>query len=737
MTEHLRLSPAQSPLWYAQQLDPASPVYNTADYVRIEGPLDVARFEAAVRQAVGEAESLHTRYGSDESGPWQVIDPRPFPFPVRECPEDEALAWMRADVRTPVDLAEGPLFAQALFRVGPRTWLWHQRIHHIAIDGFAFSMLARRVADLYTTGQGRPFRPFATVLEVADAYFASPKHQADREFWRTYLDGMPEPAALAAPAPVADHTVRAVTRIGPERAAELRVAGWPESFAAATAAYLHRMTGTAEAVLGLPVMGRLGTPLLRVPAIVMNIVPLRVPVRPGQTVPELARQIAAEIRRSRPHHRYRHEQMRRDLGLVGSDRRLFGPVVNAMPFDNDLRFGTAVGTVHNISAGPVEDLALGIRDFGDGTGMSLEIDGNPARYTSSELADHLDRLLRLLDDPGTPLGRLRLGPAVAPRRPVWRDRVVTPLLDRIAERVGAAPEAVAVEQGGVRYTYAELWARSGAVAAGLAVEPDDVVAVRMRREPDAIVAILGVLLAGAAYLPVDPDGPAGRNRDVLEDARPVLIIDEIAGGNTTARRTVPEDALEDARPVLIIDEIAGGNTTARRTVPEDALAYVIYTSGSTGRPNGVEISRGALAHFVAAATHRYGFTEHDRVLQFAALHFDASVEEIFGTLSTGGTLVLRESEMHASAEAFLRACDELRLTVLDLPTAFWHELVHALTTQDITVPASVRTVIIGGEAALPDRVAAWQRIAPNVQLFNTYGPTESTVVATSALMDVR
>ncbi|MBW6436931.1 AMP-binding protein [Actinoplanes hulinensis] len=709
MTEHLRLSPAQSPLWYAQQLDPASPVYNTADYVRIEGPLDVARFEAAVRQMAGEAESLHTRYGSDDAGPWQVIDPRPFPFPVRECGEDEALAWMRADVRTPVDLAEGPLFAQALFRVGPQTWLWHQRIHHIAIDGFAFSMLARRVADLYTTGEGRPFRPFATALDVAGAYFASPKHPADREFWRGYLDGMPEPAALAAPAPVADHTVRAVTRIGPERAAELKGlgVGWPELFAAATAAYLHRMTGTTEAVLGLPVMGRLGTPLLRVPAIVMNIVPLRVPVRPDQTLPALARQIAAEIKRSRPHHRYRHEQMRRDLGLVGSDRRLFGPVVNAMPFDNDLRFGAAVGTMHNISAGPVEDLALGIRDFGDGTGMSLEVDGNPARYTESGLADHLDRLLHLLAEPETPLGRSRLGPAVAPRRPVWRDRDAMPVLDRIAAQVESAPDAGAVEQGGTRYTYAELWAKAGAVAAGLArrgVEADSLVAVRMRREPDAIVAILGVLLAGAAYLPIDPDGPAGRNTDVLEDARPVLIL----------------------------DSAVAGSGVVHRNVPGDALAYVIYTSGSTGRPNGVEISRGALSHFVAAATHRYGFTDSDRVLQFAALHFDASVEEIFGTLSTGGTLVLREPEMHASAETFLKACAELRLTVLDLPTAFWHELVHALTTQDIRVPDSVRTVIIGGEAALPDRVAAWQKIAPNVQLFNTYGPTESTVVATSA-----
>ncbi|MEV6599789.1 AMP-binding protein [Actinoplanes sp. NPDC051346] len=704
----LRLSPAQLPLWYAHQLDPASPAYNTADYVRIEGPLDVAAFEAAVRRAVGEAQSLHTRYSSDDAGPFQVIDERPWPFPVRACAPQEALSWMRADVRTPVNLAEGPLFAQALFQTGPETYLWHQRIHHIAIDGFGFSMLARRVAELYTTGAGRPFAPFPTVLEVATAYADSPKYAADRDFWRFYLDGMPEPAALAAPAPVADHTVRSVTRIGPDRAAELKAlgVGWPELMVAATAGYLHRMTGADEVVLGLPVMGRLGTPLLRVPAIVMNIVPLRIGVRADRSVPELARRITAEIRRTRPHHRYRHEQIRRDLGLVGSDRRLFGPVVNAMPFDNDLRFGAARGTMHNISAGPVEDLALGIRDHGDGTGMHLEVDGNPARYAESDLAAHLDRWLRLLDRPDVALGRLPLGPPTAPRRPAER-RPATPVLDRIAAWVDHAPAAVAVEQGAVRYTYAQLWSRACAVAADLVdrgAGVDTLVAVRMRREPDAIVAILGVLLAGAAYLPVDPDGPIGRTQAVLDDARPVLTVDRVAPG-------------------------AG---TVRCGAPDDALAYVIYTSGSTGRPNGVEISRRALANFVAAATRRYALTDTDRVLQFAALHFDASVEEIFGTLTTGGTLVLRAAEMHASAEAFLRACAELRLTVLDLPTAFWHELVHAMTSGNLSVPPSVRTVIIGGEAALPDRVAAWRRIAPGARLFNTYGPTESTVVATSA-----
>jgi amino acid adenylation domain-containing protein len=159
------------------------------------------------------------------------------------------------------------------------------------------------------------------------------------------------------------------------------------------------------------------------------------------------------------------------------------------------------------------------------------------------------------------------------------------------------------------------------------------------------------------------------------------------------------------------------------------LAYVIHTSGSTGTPNGVAVGRRALARFVAGATARYGVTDTDRVLQFAPLHFDASVEEIFLTLCAGATLVVRNPRMLDSMADFVACCAEYRITVLDLPTAFWHELAYA----ELPMPPSVRTVVIGGEAALPERVARWHRaVGPAVRLLNTYGPTEATVVATVA-----
>ena len=161
-----------------------------------------------------------------------------------------------------------------------------------------------------------------------------------------------------------------------------------------------------------------------------------------------------------------------------------------------------------------------------------------------------------------------------------------------------------------------------------------------------------------------------------------------------------------------------------------SAAYVLYTSGSTGRPKGVVVEHRSLAAFTAAAVAGYGIAPGDRVLQFASMAFDTSAEEIFPCLAAGATLVLREEGMTASAATFLAECGRLGITVLDLPTAFWHELAAAVDAEGLAIPPCLRLVILGGEKALADRAALWLRHAPGGRLVNTYGPTEATVVAT-------
>ncbi|WP_162908310.1 condensation domain-containing protein, partial [Allorhizocola rhizosphaerae] len=285
---------------------------------------------------------------------------------------------------------------------------------------------------------------------------------------------------------------------------------------------------------------------------------------------------------------------------------------------------------------------------------------------------------------------------------------VVPVLESIAARTGAGQHRTALVHGESRMTYQELDAAVIARAEQLRADgagPGRLVVVCQPRGMDAIVAILAVLRTGAAYLPLDPSAPQARNEAILQDA---------CGGATPPPHTDCDGAV-----------LPGPGVPA-------GVAYVIYTSGSTGTPNGVLVGHEALAHFVAGALQRYGFGPEDRVLQFAPLHFDASVEEIFVTLCAGGTLVLRTDSMLDIA-GLVDGCVVHGVTVLDLPTAYWHELVYAVGAGVVELPAALRIVIIGGEAALPERVARWRECAgERVRLLNTYGPTEATVVATAA-----
>ncbi|MFD8216707.1 amino acid adenylation domain-containing protein [Streptomyces sp. NPDC059697] len=742
---------AQEGIWTGQQLDPDSPAYNTAEYVLIDGPVDMAVFDTALHHVVAETQALNVAFVVDGQGrPWQTDAPagdwrlHTADLTAEPDPHAAALAWMDEDMARPVDLARGPVFGHALLRTAPEQYLWYHRVHHIALDGFGLSLVARRVAQVYTAlTAGEPVEDsgFGTLASVRDeerAYRDSPRFAKARAYWVDRFADRPPVATPAGRTALPARTFhRRVADLDATQTKALRAVArdleltWSEVLLAVTVAQLHRVTGAPEIVLSLPAMGRLGSVSLRVPCMVRNILPLRVAVTASDSLRDLATRISRELRAGLPHQRYRNERLRRDLKLVGGQRRLSGPGVNIMPFEYDLRFAGHRSTVHNVSAGPVDDLSVNVYDRSEGGGLRIAVDANPDLYDEADVAALQEGLVCLLREavaaPGRALGDPRArepapvldgGPLPGPVRPV---------LDLIAGHAARRGGSVAVEHDGNSITYAQLFGSARALArrlAGRRVGHGDLVAVALPRGIDAITAVLGVLLSGAAYCPLDPTAPEARRAELLDDARPVLVLTTSAyagdfGDRVVLRYDQPEPESAAAHP-------------AAPTTPED-LAYVLHTSGSTGRPKGVEIGHRALAHFVAGATRRYGLHHRDRLLQFAPLHFDTSVEEIFLTLCTGATLVVRSDDMTESVPRFLDACARLRISFLDLPTAYWHELAYALSTGAVTLPADVRTVVIGGEAALAERVDRWRKaVGTSVRLLNTYGPTEATVVATVA-----
>ncbi|MEU1453576.1 amino acid adenylation domain-containing protein [Streptomyces avermitilis] len=743
---------AQEGIWTGQQLDPDSPAYNTAEYVHIHGPVDAAAFHAALHHVVAETEALNVAYVVDDQGrPRETVAPAgdwrlyTADLTAEPDPHAAALAWMDQDIARPVDLARGPVFGHALLRIAPREYLWYHRVHHIALDGFGLSLVARRVAQVYTAlTAGEPvgesgFGTLASVRDEERAYRESARFTKDRAYWTDRYADRPPVATPAGRSALPSRTFhRRVVDLHAAQTETLRAVArdlkvtWSEVLLAVTAAQLHHATGTPEIVLSLPAMGRLGSVSLRVPCMVRNILPLRVTVTASDTLRDLAARISRELRAGLPHQRYRYEQLRRDLRLVGGQRRLSGPGVNIMPFEYDLRFAGCRSTVHNVSAGPVDDLSVNVYDRSEGAGLRIAVDANPGLYTKEDVAALQEGLLALLSEavaaPDRPLGELRAheavdvavldgGPLPGPARPV---------LGLIADHAARRGGSVAVEHDGRSITYSQLFDSAHDLARRLAarrVGRGDLVAVVLPRGTDAVTTVLGVLLSGAAYCPLDPAAPPARRAELLDSARPALVLTTGAHAEHFADHAVLRLDLPDAEP-----------TATRPSTPApDDLAYVLHTSGSTGRPKGVEIDHRALAHFVAGATHRYGLQRDDRVLQFAPLHFDTSVEEIFLTLCAGATLVVRGDDMTDSVAAFLDACARSRISFLDLPTAYWHEVAHAVSTGAAALPAGVRTVVIGGEAALPERVDRWRKaVGTSVRLLNTYGPTEATVAATVA-----
>jgi enterobactin synthetase component F len=746
----LPLTAAQSGMWFAQALDPLSPAQNTAECLEIDGPLDPSLFAEALRQVTAEAEALRVRVADTPEGPRQYLCPDVEPplYVSRSADAEDAEAWMRADLAEPCDLAAGPLFRHALFRVGEDRWLWYQRVHHLVMDGFGHSLLVRRTAEVYTAlarGEEPSPRAFGRLsdLVAADAaYRSSDAFEADRAHWTRAFADRPEAPRPAGRGALPSRTfLRRTAYLAPETTQRLRElaarlrATWPDVLIAAQALWTSRVTGRSDVVLGLPMMGRMGSVALRVPGMVMNVLPLRLAVTPEATFADLVRQVVLGIREVRRHQRYRYEDIRRDLGLLGENRGLVGPLVNVMPFDYGVDFAGAPTRAGNLSAGPVDDLTVNIYDRADGRGLRIDHDGNPALYDSCELASHQERFLHLVrrltdEDPHLPLATHAVA-TPAERALVLEefnrtDHAVPPttLIGPIEAQATRTPDATALVYGEHTLTYAELNARANQLAwrlRSLGARPGTLVAVSVPRSVELIVALLAVLKAGAAYLPLDPDYPAQRLTYMLEDAAPVCAITDRAG-------RLPEGT---GTALVVLDQLDVSGyprvNPARALTPRHP-AYVIYTSGSTGRPKGVVVPHRAIDNRLRWMQHEYGLTAGDRVLQKTPSSFDVSVWEFFWPLREGAALVVAEPGGHKDPAYLARLIREQAVTTCHFVPSM---LQVFLSGPDAAGCAGVlRRVFCSGEALPRETANVFGRTLPGVELHNLYGPTEAAVDVT-------
>jgi enterobactin synthetase component F len=731
------LTEAQAGLWYAQRLDAANPIFNTGQYLDLRGPLDLVAFADAVNGMVAEADALALRIDDAGGAPVQRLDEARRPWlaviDLTNEPDAEqaALADMARDMAAPLDPARHALAAERLYVLGPRRHLWYQRAHHLVVDAFGTDLLVRRVANLYAAalGQGMPgpslTRPGVVLAEDA-AYRADPRREKDAAFWRETMQGAPEVVGLApGVAMTGRRALRHSLPLDDAFSDALRMAAathnlpWPDVLAALVAAYVRRHAGTPEVSLGVAFMGRLGSPAARVPCTLMNVLPLRLAPDEDAPLAAVLADAAKALLRGRRHGRYRGEQLRRDLGLLGAGRRLHGPLVNLLPFDRLPEFAGLEASQHVLGTGPVDDITLSFRGGPDAAGLRLEIEANPGLYDAADIAAHATRLRHFIH---AALGAARLAdvPTATPDEARWALEDLnatthhvpdTTLAALIAARMQAHPDAPALEFGGTVLSYAALDARSGALAAELrarGVGPGGIVAVALERSVELVVALLAVIRAGGAYLPLDPEHPDARIACILENARPVLAL--------SAR------ALPGQVPVLPPREWPlAGEAPQHGPAPGDA-AYVLYTSGSTGEPKGVVVEHRAIVNRLEWMRQHYGFGPADRILQKTPATFDVSVWEFFLPFLAGATLVVAPPGVHKDPVALAALLREGRVTTAH----FVPSMLAAFLAEPASAGLRLGRVFCSGEeltAELRDRFHA--RIEAG--LHNLYGPTEAAV----------
>lgn len=734
------LTEAQTGLWYAQRMAPQNPIFNTGQVLDLRGPLDVAALMRAVETASAEAEALSLRFAETAEGPRQFVDPSMRPqlafldLSADIDPEAAAYAAIRRDMATPVVPEQGPMARQTLYRLAPDRHFWAQQVHHFCIDGYGMVLLTARIAELYglysagQAGGGRPLAGLAGLLADEARYRQSAERTEDGRWWRQQMQGQDEVVGMAPGRAVSAHhfhrfkaDLPEATRAGLQSLAKASACNWPDVLTALVAAYCRRFTGTEDIVVGVPHMGRMSAATARVPAMVMNVLPLRVAPDEEAPLAQFLAEVAAATAEARRHGRYRSEQLRRDLGLLGGSRRLYGPLVNVQPYDRPPRFAGLDVTLHVTGTGPVEDIDFTFRGNGIHA-LSIEVDSNPQLYSEAETSAHGQRLAQFLHHAVTAACLADVPTATAQeaveeiRR--WNDTAhpvpATTLAALIETRMAETPAATALRFAGEALSYAELDRRTAALARQLrerGVRADAIVAVSLPRSFELLVALVAILRAGGAYLPLDPDYPAGRVEAILASANPAVVLAEHDPHDLYGERWL--------KPSSWASRADGFHPSS--IDPGDA-AYVIYTSGSTGAPKGVVVEHRAIVNRLLWMGTHYEFSAADRILQKTPATFDVSVWEFFLPLIYGATLVIAPPDAHRDPSAIARLIRDEGITTLHFVPSMLSAFLDAPESADL----ALRRVFCSGEelpADLRDRFH--QRI--HAELHNLYGPTEAAV----------
>ncbi|QIQ06010.1 non-ribosomal peptide synthetase [Streptomyces liangshanensis] len=728
--------------------------YVVQQVVELAGPLDGEALRTAAQHLLGRHAPLRAAFRPGPDGtpvqiiaggltlPWREIDLSAQDASVRESLAEAVAADERA---RRFDLARPPLLRCALVRFGPERAALVLTFHHIVADGWSLPVLHRELMASYGAGPGAAPLPDVAPYRSYLRRLAGLDREAARATWRTALAGLDEPTRLvttpADSAPMRPEQVRVELseRTTSRLAARAREHGVTLGTVVqgAWGLLLGRLTGRQDVVFGTTVSGRDGEVdgIESMVGLFINTLPTRFTWDPADTLAALLGRLQDEQAQLLDHQHLGLAEIQRLTGLAGGGE-LFDTllVFENYPADTDLRdpSGTVRITGHAFHDAVHYPLALVVKP---GRRLDLRLKHHAERLdgdTVRTIADRLALVLEALaDHPERPAAHIELLSATERSRArlagATREIPETTLSAAFEDQAARTPDATAVVLGDERLTYAELDARAERLARRLRARgacPGQVVGVAVPRSAELMVALLGVLKSGAAYLPLDLDYPADRVAYMLTDSGAATVV-------TTAASAPRLPEAEGVTPLVL--DAPEANTPAEDTpaqaAPDDP-AYLIYTSGSTGRPKGVVVTHRAIVNRLAWMQGEFGLRADDRVLQKTPSSFDVSVWEFFWPLTEGAAVVLARPDGHRDP-AYLAALvrDRGVTTMHFVPSMLDAFLAADEVTGDPSWAAPLRRVLSSGEALTASAARRWHALT-GVPLHNLYGPTEAAVDVT-------
>jgi amino acid adenylation domain-containing protein len=749
------LSFAQERMWFLHMLDPGSTAY-TICYAARMGAVDPAAFEDALNTVIARHEVLRASFGAADGQPTQLVRAtlRITVERVDATDREDPLATAREQAellaRKPFELTRDPLVRSVLVRISDHSWVALMAFHHIILDAWSIGRLMAELMTAYQAVRADAAPALAPLpLQYGD-YAAWQRDQVsggrlDRllTWWREELrDAAPLLLPTDQPRPAvrsdlgAEHTFRVDDSVAHALRALAR-AEHATLFMCLLSAYailLSRWSGQDEVSVGTPVEGRTRTEFEPLIGLFLNTVVLRVRLAGVPDFRTLLRRVRQVTLDAQAHQELPFERLVQEL----VPQRQFGqtPLFQTM-FQLQMPTSSAhIGpaSAHDRISPPRRNSLFDVSlDMFDGpTGLRGRFEYSTDLFDASTITRMSEHYLTLLSSiaagPEQPIGRLDMLTHAERRCITAANRTSAPRPNEgvhrlVAARADRMPQAPAIMSASGLVSYAELLGRAGQLAGHLAAcgaGPDRVVALLLDRTIELAVAQLAVLQAGAAFLSLDTAAPLARLDALLAQVQPVAVL-------TSARYVRPF-----GRPTRVI--LLDHSLPPQRAVPAAAgpgnLAYLIATSGTTGAPKVVEVTHASLANHGCAMADALRLGPGDRVIQLASPAFDVQLEELWPTLMSGATAVLPPADRLLGLDMLTNEIERAGVSVLNMPTPLWHEWLLAAEAGHVSLPACLRTVVVGSDRMIPDDLARWWALPPpRPRLLQAYGVTEATVTS--------